>query len=509
MKDNKIIRADGKVLNAGGCCASKPRKNIPVYSATRYKVSQLPKKVDLRPYMTAIEDQGQLGSCTANATVGAVEYLFKTKANVELDASRLFVYYNAREIEGTEDEDSGSAICDAVESLQKIGICSEDHWPYDVNMAFTRPDDTCYEAANEVRISDVKKIKVQLDEFKKVLAEGKPIIFGMALFDSFDRQRKKGFVPMPSKNETARAEHSGHAMLCVGYSDVDEVFIVRNSWGNDWGDNGYCYIPYKYMMNKQFNDGDCWIIDIDENALDLSNFESSGETWNNEDAWSDDDESVLVDLNDEFSNMSDEDWEEFNNALGKYDLPYRLGALFAVACAMDDEISDEETEAAIAHLKRILKIFNYDMSAKRVYSRCLKLATKENFLEETVEILGQYLSPGALCTIAKNMYEIAGADGLDSEEEEFIDALVGAWLDCDEELECNDDDDDDDEDNWDDDDDDDDSYYADDDEWYDDEDDEDEYDDEDDEDDEDEDDEDEYDEDEYDEDDEDEDDEDE
>ena len=98
MKDNKIIRADGKILNAGGCMASSPKKKAPVYKAMRYKSSQLPKKVDLRPFMPTIEDQGQVNSCTANATVGALEYLFRTKANLNIEASRLFVYYNARKL---------------------------------------------------------------------------------------------------------------------------------------------------------------------------------------------------------------------------------------------------------------------------------------------------------------------------------------------------------------------------------------------------------------------------
>ncbi|MBQ9242012.1 MAG: hypothetical protein IJ165_02085 [Proteobacteria bacterium] len=462
MKDNKIIRADGKILNAGGCMSAVARPDIPVYASTRYSASQLPKKVDLRPYMTSVEDQGQVNSCTANAVVGAIEYIARRKGSFDVDISRLFVYYNARARNNEQGEDCGSIISYAVDSLKTIGCCLEAEWPYERSLVLKKPNKKCYETAADLKVSNINHVNTKLDDFKLALAEGHPIIFGMALFQSFDRQRKKGFVPMPTSQDTSRGSHGNHAMLCVGYSDVDRVFIVRNSWGNRWGDAGYCYIPYDYMMNSKYNHGDNWVIDIDDD--EFSNNDDSGEEeWDNEDAWSDDDESVLTDLNSEFSNMSDEEWEAFNDAMGKYDLPYRLGALYAVACAMDEDISEEEEEATIKQLQKILKIFDYDMDAKRVYKRCLKLANNEEFLNETVEILGNYMSAGALGTIAKNMYEIAGVDGLDPEEEEFIDALVGAWLDTDEEMEYDEDEVDDYV--YEDDDEDEDEYYEDDEDW--------------------------------------------
>jgi C1A family cysteine protease len=93
------------------------------------------------------------------------------------------------------------------------------------------------------------------------LAEGYPIIFGIALFEGFDNcQKYGGVVPMPSPDEASRAAHGLHAMLCVGYSEADEMFIVRNSWGEEWGDKGYCYMPYQYVINEKFNLGDSWII---------------------------------------------------------------------------------------------------------------------------------------------------------------------------------------------------------------------------------------------------------
>ena len=97
-----------------------------------------------------------------------------------------------------------------------------------------------------------EKVPVDLQAMKHCLAEGYPFVFGLALFESFDMARRLGRVPLPSEEEWGRESHGGHAMLCVGYKDTAQVFIVRNSWGADWGDNGYCYIPYAYMTNPDF-----------------------------------------------------------------------------------------------------------------------------------------------------------------------------------------------------------------------------------------------------------------
>ena len=165
-RSNTIVRADGKVLNMGGCLCGAPRPDIPVYKSTRYSASQLPKKVDLRPYMTAIEDQGQINSCTANATVGALEYLVKTKYNVSVDLSRLFVYFNARAVRNQTGIDDGSFICDAVDSLKSIGVCTEDQWPNEKRLVLKRPSKSCYQSASDLLISGCRRVKVSLDDYK-------------------------------------------------------------------------------------------------------------------------------------------------------------------------------------------------------------------------------------------------------------------------------------------------------------------------------------------------------
>ena len=445
----EIRRADGSVILRGGYMAPKGKSNAQVYEPT-IKAANLPKKVDLRQFMTHVEDQGEIGSCTANATAGAYEYLVKRNQEIDYDVSRLFLYYNARKINGLEKQDSGAFIEWAMQALEKEGACCEPTWPYEnAKKRFkTKPDKDAYQEAKDYKIKEYKKVPTTLDAWRSVLAEGYPIIFGLTIFDSFMKPRQ-GRISMPKKGD---GSEGGHAMLCVGYSDPDQVFIVRNSWGESWGDKGYCYIPYEYMMNKKYNDGDSWVI----YSMDEVDPNKAEETWDN------DDESLFVDYNDEFSNMSQEQWDAMCEELGDYDIVFRIGALYCLAMVGDEEVADEEFELARQKLKNIFKIFRIKYSAKKVLETCMDICGQDGFIEETIDVLGRYLSKGALATIAKDMYEIAAADGnLDPEEEELIDGLIGPWLDEDASAEYEDEyeDEEDEDDDWDDDEDEDDEGY--------------------------------------------------
>ena len=255
-----------------------PSSDVEKYKASsEIKSITLPPKVDLRSFMTDVEDQKSLSSCTANAVAGAYEYLIKKYlAKKAFDVSRLFIYYNARLRAGYEIEDKGSHIQYAVDSLMKIGACKEETWAYDLKSVNTKPNEEAYVAAADFKIEKKKIIPTKLEIWKQAMAEGYPVVFGTALFSSFDTCTKnKGIVSMPSPDETGRKAHGLHAMLCVGYSDVDKMFIVRNSWGDKWGDKGYCYMPYEYLMSDKFNMGDSWIFgrstpipDADETWID-------------------------------------------------------------------------------------------------------------------------------------------------------------------------------------------------------------------------------------------------
>ena len=414
QKNDIITRADGSVVKIGGYNPPKAKVSAPKFKA-KIKASNLPPKVDLRPYMTAVESQGGIGSCTANATAGAYEYLINRNQGINTyDVSRLFLYYNSRVLEGTEDADEGAYLHDVMQALAENGICSESSWPYVENRFTKKPSKSCYAEAEKNRIEKYESVDTTLDSWKSVLAQGYPIIFSVRIFDSFMNPRR-GHISMPRRGED---EKGGHAMLCVGYSDPDQVFIVRNSWGTAYGASGYCYIPYQYMMNESLNYGDNWVI-YDVNPIDPKDAEQT---------WSEDEESIFVDMNTEFDEMDDETWNAMCEELGDYDITYRLGALYGMATVGDDNVSDEEYQAAIDKLANILEMFGLDYDAAEVMEYCAELTNVEGFIQDTVDILGRYLSPGALATIAKDMYEIASVDGLDPEEEQFIDELVGDWF---------------------------------------------------------------------------------
>ncbi|CAF1035104.1 unnamed protein product [Rotaria magnacalcarata] len=250
--NNKKFRLDG--IRRSQRLPEKAQLRQTFAAHVLYGASQLPPKVDLRSEMTAVEDQSQLASCTANCLAGAYEYLTKKANGRETDVSRLFIYYNAR-VKGNDSEpitDSGCVMTDAIEALEEFGTCLESLWPYELARVNERPSDEAFDQAKAHRINEAIRVDIDLDQMKSCLAQGFPIAFGIDLFRTFDEASKSGVVPMPDPNDGARETHGSHAMLAVGYSDQSQAFIVRNSWGADWGDKGYCYIPYGYMTNPDF-----------------------------------------------------------------------------------------------------------------------------------------------------------------------------------------------------------------------------------------------------------------
>jgi len=228
-----------------------------LYGAVRPVPPTLPPRVDLRQTCSAVEDQGNLGSCTGNALAGAIEFLERKNKVPFIDASRLFIYYNERVIEGTVKSDSGAMIRDGIKTLKKQGVCSEKRWPYIISKFAVKPAAPCYKEALEHQITSYRR-SVTLDEMRTCLAEGFPFVFGFTVYESFESQdvAKSGIVNMPQPNERAVG---GHAVLGVGYDDAEKRFIVRNSWGTGWGQQGYFTLPYEYVADRNLSD-DFWTI---------------------------------------------------------------------------------------------------------------------------------------------------------------------------------------------------------------------------------------------------------
>ena len=245
-----------------GWVPDRPDYRDRLYAAIAAPPKKLPSKVDLRKGCPAVENQGQLGSCTANALVGNLEFLEKKAGRTVPNLSRLFIYYNERAMEGTVNEDAGAAIRDGVKSLVKQGVCTEAKWPYKIADFAKKPSADCYKLATGREVTSYHRI-VGLQQMRQCLAEGYPFVFGFTVYTAFESAAvaKTGMLNLPQPGEKSLG---GHAICAVGYDDTAKRLLIRNSWGASWGMQGYFTMPYDYASNTNLAD-DFWTIRAFEN----------------------------------------------------------------------------------------------------------------------------------------------------------------------------------------------------------------------------------------------------
>ena len=230
-----------------------------IFSAPTPVLAKLPPSVDLRPHCPkTVYDQGQLGSCTANAISAAFEFDLLKQELVDFMPSRLFIYYNERRMEGHVESDSGAMIRDGVKSLAKQGVCTEDSWAYDITKFTQQPPEACYRDALNSRAVAYQRVPQTLNQLRGCLANGYPVVFGFTVYESFESAEvaRTGVVNLPAASESVLG---GHAVLAVGYDDASARFTVRNSWGPDWGQSGYFTMPYAYLTERNLS-SDFWMI---------------------------------------------------------------------------------------------------------------------------------------------------------------------------------------------------------------------------------------------------------
>lgn len=228
-------------------------------------------------------DQGSLGSCTANAI--AYAYAFdeiKQQNKQSFLPSRLFIYYNERVIENTVNRDSGAQLRDGIKSINKYGVCEEHHWIYDPLKFAVKPPKSVYDEAINAKAVKYSSIDFSLDRtiadrvahLKRALQSGFPFVFGFYVYESFETDvvARTGIVPIPDYDNEQLL--GGHAVCAVGFSDLKQSFIVKNSWGPNWGLNGYFYMPYNYLADPE-QALDFWIIEQVTTQTNIPGYKSS------------------------------------------------------------------------------------------------------------------------------------------------------------------------------------------------------------------------------------------
>lgn len=225
-----------------------------------------PAAVDLRDAAGAFPppwDQGALNSCTAQAMAAALHYDARRQdPDTDFEPSRLFIYYVERKDEGTLGADAVHGrpvqMRDCIEAVAGAGACGEAAWPYQASNLDAAPPAAAYTEAAERRAASYHRLQQDLGHLKACLAQGFPFLFGLRVYASFPAygSRGQGTVPLPTAADRLLG---GHALLAVGYDDARGGFIVRNSWGPDWGDGGYCVIPYGYLTDPSLA-FDHWVV---------------------------------------------------------------------------------------------------------------------------------------------------------------------------------------------------------------------------------------------------------
>jgi C1A family cysteine protease len=238
-------------------------KDLPDQRDYIYKIVtpvKLPPMVDLRSGLSPVYDQGELGSCTANAISAHLDFDRKKQGEQFISPSRLFIYYNERKDQGTVCSDSGATIRESIKTVVKAGACPEADWPYDTNQFTHKPTKQCYTDAVKYEGLTYQSIPRNVSIMQQCLAGGLPFVIGISVYDSFESSAvsKSGIVPMPANSEQLLG---GHAVLVVGYTIKNKApyWIVRNSWGESWGDKGYFYLPQKYLLDANLS-SDFWVL---------------------------------------------------------------------------------------------------------------------------------------------------------------------------------------------------------------------------------------------------------
>src|SRR5438045_8492861 len=234
----KVLRKNSRF--GFGWMPDLPDNRDHLYSAPLAKLRVLPTKADLRRHCPKVYNQGEIGSCTANAIAAAIEFDRKKQKLRDFIPSRLFIYYNERSIERSVPLDNGAQIRDGIKSVAKQGACPETKWSYDDTPADSntnlwphgakprqKPPASCYKDAKKFRAVSYQRVDRPLSQMKGCLADGLPFVFGFTVYDSVESANVARTVvlqiPQPREGDVGGAAH-----LAVCPDDSAAPYMLRN-----------------------------------------------------------------------------------------------------------------------------------------------------------------------------------------------------------------------------------------------------------------------------------------
>lgn len=238
-----------KIKKIKGCVPDREDKRDFIFKPKLLaRFSIFPTKIDWSEYFPPIKNQGDEGSCVGFSTTASREFweIYK-KQNISIDLSERFIYEEAKKRDEWVGENyDGTSIRGAMKSLKAVGICEEKYWQY-IPLKKGNPLNGYLENAALYKIIEYQKIPLKYIYLREALKRG-PVTIGINVPETMFFVSEQGIV-----EKTESYDCGGHAMVLVGYNDSEKLFKVRNSWGTDWGDKGYCYFSYEFLEKIIFS----------------------------------------------------------------------------------------------------------------------------------------------------------------------------------------------------------------------------------------------------------------